>query len=43
MPVQLPDPIIRGTGYIIRKADKDKDDSLPRPQAPVIGGPAATT
>jgi cell division protease FtsH len=25
------------------KADKDKDDGLPRPQAPVIGGPAATT
>ncbi len=25
------------------KSDKDKDDSLPRPQAPVIGGPAATT
>ncbi len=25
------------------KGDKDKDDSLPRPQAPAIGGPAATT
>ena len=25
------------------KVDKDKDDSLPRPQAPAIGGPAETT
>lgn len=31
MPVQLPDPIIRGTGYIIRKADKDKDKAASKP------------